>query len=57
MALEKYLNSIDPHEIYPDDVNMIKPHHIRVIGAMGDSLTVSYFIYIKNVVHFKKYLN
>lgn len=40
MALEKYLNSIDPHEIYPDDVNMIKPHHIRVIGAMGDSLTI-----------------
>uniref|UniRef100_A0A8R1DIM6 Uncharacterized protein n=2 Tax=Caenorhabditis japonica TaxID=281687 RepID=A0A8R1DIM6_CAEJA len=40
-ALEKYLKSIDAHEAYPDDVNAVKPHHVRVIGAMGDSLTVS----------------
>ncbi|CAI2353933.1 unnamed protein product [Caenorhabditis sp. 36 PRJEB53466] len=39
-SLENYLNSIDPHEQYPDDVNSVKPHHIRVIGAMGDSLTI-----------------
>ncbi|KAF1751626.1 hypothetical protein GCK72_018180 [Caenorhabditis remanei] len=39
-ALEKYLKSIDPQEAYPDDVNSVKPHHIRVIGAMGDSLTI-----------------
>lgn len=41
LALDNYLKSIDPRETYPDDVNSVKPHHIRVIGAMGDSLTVS----------------
>lgn len=39
-ALDEYLKSIDPQEPYPDDVNKVKPHHIRVIGAMGDSLTI-----------------
>uniref|UniRef100_A0A1I7TP24 Lipase_GDSL domain-containing protein n=1 Tax=Caenorhabditis tropicalis TaxID=1561998 RepID=A0A1I7TP24_9PELO len=39
-ALNDYLKSIDPTEKYPDDVNSVKPHHIRVIGAMGDSLTI-----------------
>ncbi|CAL2044729.1 unnamed protein product [Caenorhabditis brenneri] len=39
-ALDEYLKSIDPQEQYPDDVNKVKPHHIRVIGAMGDSLTI-----------------
>ncbi|ULT88897.1 hypothetical protein L3Y34_007832 [Caenorhabditis briggsae] len=39
-GMEKYLKSIDPKEPYPDDVNAVKPHHIRVIGAMGDSLTI-----------------
>ncbi|CAN86627.1 Lipase_GDSL domain-containing protein [Caenorhabditis elegans] len=42
LALDNYLKSIDPRETYPDDVNSVKPHHIRVIGAMGDSLTIGY---------------
>ncbi|CAI5442180.1 unnamed protein product [Caenorhabditis angaria] len=38
--LKNYIDSIDPNEKYPENVNRLKPHHIRVIGAMGDSLTI-----------------
>lgn len=39
-SIEKYISSINPVDPYPEDVNELKPHHIRVIGAMGDSLTI-----------------
>ncbi|CAB3397137.1 unnamed protein product [Caenorhabditis bovis] len=39
-CLGEYLSSVDTGEPYPDDANKVKVHHIRVIGALGDSLTI-----------------